>query len=85
MIDGRTALEYFANLLDPAVVLEVDTYWVAVGGQGPVDILTELGDRVKFIHIKDGPLSQNFAPSPPSPAQSPRMSRSPLTLTPIAT
>jgi hypothetical protein len=28
---------------------------------------------------------QNFAPSPPSPAHSPRMSRSPLTLTPIAT
>lgn len=30
-------------------------------------------------------LSQNFAPSEPSPAHSPRMSRSPLTVTPIAT
>ncbi|CAM3343605.1 hypothetical protein WIMU106979_26745 [Williamsia muralis] len=29
--------------------------------------------------------SQNLAPSPPSPAQIPRMSRSPLTVTPIAT
>lgn len=57
VIEGRTALEYFADLLDPGLVLEVDTYWVAVGGQDPVDILTKLGDRVKFIHIKDGPLT----------------------------
>jgi sugar phosphate isomerase/epimerase len=56
-IEGRTALEYFADLLDPELVLEVDTYWVAVGGQDPVDILGKLGSRVKFIHIKDGPLT----------------------------
>ncbi|MBA4102884.1 MAG: sugar phosphate isomerase/epimerase [Arthrobacter sp.] len=56
-IEGRTALEYFADLLDPELVLEVDTYWVAVGGQDPVDILTKLGNQVKFIHIKDGPLT----------------------------
>jgi hypothetical protein len=29
--------------------------------------------------------SQNFAPSPPSPAHRPRMSRSPVTVTPITT
>ncbi|MBX7443463.1 MULTISPECIES: sugar phosphate isomerase/epimerase [unclassified Arthrobacter] len=57
IVEGRTALEYFESLLDPELVLEVDTYWVAVGGQDPVDILTKLGDRVKFIHIKDGPLT----------------------------
>lgn len=57
IIEGRTALEYFADLLNPELVLEVDTYWVAVGGQDPVDILTKLGNRVKFIHIKDGPLT----------------------------
>jgi sugar phosphate isomerase/epimerase len=57
LIEGRTALEYFADLLDPELVLEVDTYWVAVGGHDPVDILGKLGPRVKFIHIKDGPLT----------------------------
>ncbi|WP_258804429.1 sugar phosphate isomerase/epimerase family protein [Pseudarthrobacter sp. NS4] len=57
MVEGRTALEYFEGLLDPELVLEVDTYWVAVGGQDPVDILTKLGSRVKLIHIKDGPLT----------------------------
>ena len=56
-IDGQTALEYLAGLLDPEVVLEVDTYWAAVGGQDPVDLLGRLGDRVKFIHIKDGPIN----------------------------
>lgn len=57
VIDGQTALEYFAGLLDPEVVLEVDTFWVAVGGQDPVEVLTRLGDRVRLIHIKDGPLT----------------------------
>ena len=56
-IEGTTALEYFTGLLDPELVLEVDTYWVAVGGQDPVQVLTKLGDRVKFIHIKDGPVT----------------------------
>ncbi|GAC1451428.1 MAG: sugar phosphate isomerase/epimerase [Pseudarthrobacter sp.] len=57
MVEGQTALEYFASLLDPELVLEVDTYWVAVGGHDPVEILARLGDKVKFIHIKDGPLT----------------------------
>lgn len=56
-VEGRTALEYFADRLDPEVVLEVDTYWVAVGGHDPVAVLERLGGRVKFIHIKDGPLT----------------------------
>lgn len=59
VIDGETALELFARQLDAEVVLEVDTYWVAVGGQDPVDILKKLGDRVVAIHVKDGPPSQD--------------------------
>lgn len=65
-IEGRTALEYFADLLDPELVLEVDTYWVAVGGQDPVDILGKLGDRVKLIHIKDGPLTTDTKAQQPA-------------------
>jgi len=56
-INGTTALEYLESLLDPELVLEVDTYWAAVGGQNPAELLARLGDRVKFIHIKDGPLT----------------------------
>jgi sugar phosphate isomerase/epimerase len=54
-IEGITALEYFAGKLAPEVVLEVDTYWVAVGGQDPVELLGRLGERVVALHIKDGP------------------------------
>lgn len=53
--DGTTALELLAGHLDDAVVLEVDTYWAAVGGQDPVALLKRLGQRVVAIHVKDGP------------------------------
>lgn len=53
-IDGRHALEYFADLLVPEVLLEVDLYWATVGGAELVPLLNSLGDRVRFVHIKDG-------------------------------
>ncbi|WP_426005899.1 sugar phosphate isomerase/epimerase family protein [Paenarthrobacter sp. NyZ202] len=65
-IEGQTALEYFETLLDPEVVLEVDTYWVAVGGQDPVELLTRLGDRVRLIHIKDGPATTDTKAQQPA-------------------
>ena len=59
VIDGKTAIEHLADHLNPEVVLELDTYWAAVGGQNPAELLARLGDRVKFIHIKDGPLTSD--------------------------
>jgi sugar phosphate isomerase/epimerase len=58
-IDGTSALEVLARHLDPEVILEVDTYWAAVGGEDPAALLRRLGDRVRFVHIKDGPLTKN--------------------------
>lgn len=55
VLDGTTALEMLADHLDDAVVLEVDTYWAAVGGQDPVELLKRLGERVTAVHVKDGP------------------------------
>lgn len=57
ILDGSTALEQLAAHLDDPVILEVDTYWAAVAGQDPAALLRRLGDRVKFVHLKDGPLS----------------------------
>jgi sugar phosphate isomerase/epimerase len=54
-VDGVSAFEVFADRLDPAVVLELDTYWSVVGGTDPVKLLGRLGDRVQFLHVKDGP------------------------------
>ncbi|WP_052850515.1 sugar phosphate isomerase/epimerase family protein [Streptomyces avicenniae] len=55
VIDGRHALELLADHLDPRVVLEVDTYWAAVGGANVPRLLRSLGDRVQALHVKDGP------------------------------
>lgn len=54
-IGERSALEVLADQLDPAVGLEIDAYWVAVGGEDPVEFLRRLGDRVIAVHVKDGP------------------------------
>ena len=55
-IDGRSAFEVLADQLDPAVVLEVDTYWATAGGENAPALLRRLGDRVVAIHVKDGGL-----------------------------
>jgi sugar phosphate isomerase/epimerase len=57
--NGHTGLEVLVNALDPAVVLEVDAYWVAVGGQDVVSYAAKLSDRIHFLHVKDGPISHD--------------------------
>jgi sugar phosphate isomerase/epimerase len=57
-IAGRPALEVLADALDPAIILEVDTYWAAVGGQDVPALLGRLGDRVRYLHVKDGPVTK---------------------------
>jgi sugar phosphate isomerase/epimerase len=56
LIGGTPALEVLAGQLDDAVLLELDTYWAAVGGQDVVPLLGRLGDRVGYLHVKDGPV-----------------------------
>jgi sugar phosphate isomerase/epimerase len=58
-VDGVSALEVFANALHDDVVLELDTYWAEVGGEDAVAFLQRLGDRVQFLHVKDGPKTKN--------------------------
>jgi sugar phosphate isomerase/epimerase len=59
IVGGRPGLEVLADALDPAVILEVDTYWAAVGGQDVPALLRRLGDRVRYLHVKDGPITRN--------------------------
>ncbi|MCS7478603.1 sugar phosphate isomerase/epimerase family protein [Umezawaea endophytica] len=56
-IDGRSAFEVLADQLDPAIVLEVDTYWATAGGEDAPALLRRLGERVVAIHVKDGDLA----------------------------
>lgn len=55
LADGRTGLTHFLERLDPAVFIELDTYWTRVGGADPAAVLRDLGARVPLIHVKDGP------------------------------
>lgn len=51
--DGETGLDILVRHLDDSVVLEIDTYWAAVAGRDVPSLLERLGDRVRFLHLKD--------------------------------
>jgi sugar phosphate isomerase/epimerase len=54
--DGTVPLFEFAARLEPGVGLVADIYWVAAGGIDVGDTLTELGSKVRRLHLKDGHL-----------------------------
>jgi sugar phosphate isomerase/epimerase len=54
--DGQRAYEYLQGVLDPRVVLELDAYWARFGGADLAQVLDSTGDRIHYIHLKDGPL-----------------------------
>ncbi|MTE23008.1 sugar phosphate isomerase/epimerase [Microbacterium sp. ZXX196] len=55
-VDGATALEALAERLPEEVLLEIDVYWAIVGGEtDAAGLLRRLGDRVRFLHVKDAP------------------------------
>jgi sugar phosphate isomerase/epimerase len=56
----------FAEHLDPALVLEVDTYWATAGGADAPALLRGLGDRVRAIHVKDGGLATDASGQVPA-------------------
>jgi sugar phosphate isomerase/epimerase len=59
LIAGQTGLEALADALDPSVLFEIDTYWAAVAGQDVPALLRRLGDRVRYLHVKDGPVTKD--------------------------
>ncbi|WP_406630233.1 sugar phosphate isomerase/epimerase family protein [Amycolatopsis sp. WGS_07] len=65
-IDGRSALEVFADLLSPEIVLEVDAYWASAGGEDAPELLRRLGERVFAIHVKDGALATDASGQVPA-------------------
>ena len=64
-IDGRHALDVFVDRLAPSVVLEIDTYWAAVGGADTPALLRAYGDRVRLLHVKDGTLDGDITKQQP--------------------
>jgi sugar phosphate isomerase/epimerase len=68
-VGGKFVYEILNAELNKDIFFEVDTYWVKVAGQNPAAIIERLGERVKFLHIKDGPAvyRDNLAEDNPDP------------------
>ena len=65
-VGDLSGMEYLITLLDDRVRLEVDTYWAAVAGKDVPALLSQIGDRVAAIHVKDGPLDRDPATQLPA-------------------
>ena len=50
--DGSVAFEQLIYLTD--IMLELDTFWAFVGMGNALAMMDRLGDRLGFIHLKDG-------------------------------
>ena len=62
LVDGKPAYKIMLDHLAPSIQLEIDTYWVQVGGQNPTAVVKELGSRAPLLHIKDGPAENTEQP-----------------------
>jgi sugar phosphate isomerase/epimerase len=60
LFDGKTPHDLLMAAA-PDLFAEVDTYWVAVGGQNAADVVKKLGARAPLLHIKDGPMDREKA------------------------
>jgi sugar phosphate isomerase/epimerase len=54
-VEGHYPYQVLLEYLDPAVLFEVDVYWVQTAGLDPIAVIKELGPRVRLLHVKDGP------------------------------
>jgi len=55
-VKGRLAHQIMLEYLDPGISFEIDAYFVKMAGQDPVEIIKNLGRRVKLLHVRDGSL-----------------------------
>ncbi len=53
-VAGRDAYDIFCEMLDPSIILQIDTYWVQTGGRDVVGLIKALSNRAPLLHIKDG-------------------------------
>ena len=58
-VGGKSVYEVLLEHLDPDIFFEMDAYWVKVAGHDPARIARQLGSRLKYIHVKDGPAQYN--------------------------
>jgi len=67
VFDGVKGIHKLCEVTDPDLVkLNVDVYWVTVGGEKPEEFIERYGNRVGYYHFKDGPYTPtgSIAPGP---------------------
>jgi sugar phosphate isomerase/epimerase len=53
-LGGTTMWDILVRVTDPELVyFELDLYWVRYGGADPEPLLSDLGDRIPLVHLKD--------------------------------
>jgi sugar phosphate isomerase/epimerase len=53
--DGVKGIHRLTERTDPAVVkLNIDVYWVHIGGEDPAEFIRRYADRAGYYHFKDG-------------------------------
>lgn len=54
-IGGECLHDWLHRRLPPEVFFELDVYWAQTSGRDPVAVIEALGQRVRMVHLKDGP------------------------------
>jgi sugar phosphate isomerase/epimerase len=62
MVGGQSAWSALFERLEPSVFAEIDIYWATFGGADPRQVIAELGDRLRLLHVKDGPCDAAESP-----------------------
>jgi len=53
--DGVKGIDRLCELTDPILVkLNIDVYWVTIGGEDPGEFIRRYADRAGYYHFKDG-------------------------------
>lgn len=52
-LEDTTVWDVLLEALPPSVDLEVDVYWVAIGGADPATEVARAGERARSLHMKD--------------------------------
>lgn len=57
--NGIIPFYYLRDHLDSDIFFEIDTYWAKTAGRDPAAVVHDFGSRAPFLHIKDGPATQD--------------------------
>jgi len=58
--EGMSVFEHLCALTTDDVFFELDMYWAMTGGVDPASVANTVGERVKLLHVKDGPCLEDL-------------------------